>query len=158
MDQSEYIFLDVPNVRRLIAEKEKTDKYRIDELVVAVFLANFCERIWKTECDIGFPLKNSEARLIPSISKSDLKEVKDILNAKTEQDHDIDVVIVHHTPNNSKRAGQGFQIKRFNTHHSIDPKKFPFAALYLIGLYGDKLRFIEAWPNLGKEEVEWSSV
>jgi hypothetical protein len=41
---------------------------------------------------------------------------------------------------------------------SIDPKHFPFSKLYFVGLYGDKLRFVEVWPDLGKEEVGWSAV
>lgn len=196
MDQTQFIFLDISSVKRLIVEKKKTDKYRIDELIVAIFLVNFCGKLWKAKCDIGFPLKNSHADSIPPISTSALEEVKEILNAKTEQDHDVDVVIVHHTPDNSERAGQGFQIKRFNTYQpdlttegliefikrlayaktdtalvilletgkhtkftqireSLDFKKFPFSALYFVGRYGEKLKFIEVWPNLGKEELEW---
>ena len=69
MDYSQYIFLDIPTVQRLIVEKEKRDKYRSDELIIAIFLCKFCEQIWKTECSIGFPLKNSHANSI-SLVKS----------------------------------------------------------------------------------------
>jgi len=41
---------------------------------------------------------------------------------------------------------------------TLDFEKFPFSALYLVGLYGETLKFIEVWPNLGKEELERSSV
>src|ERR1700722_20166551 len=111
MDQTQYIFLDIETVKRLIAEKEKHDKYRTDELSVAIFLLKFCEKIWKDECALGFPLKNSQAASIPLMRNSDLKEIKDILSAKTEQAHDVDVLVVEHTPANSKRTGQAFQIK-----------------------------------------------
>ena len=199
MDQTQYIFLDVKTVQRLIAEKEKHDKYRTDELSVAIFLLKFCEKIWKVECALGFPLKNSQAASIPLTSSSDLKEIKDILSAKIEEAHDVDVLVVKHTPANSKRTGQAFQIKRFGTHRkdlttdaliqyiqglsyaktdtalvilletgeptkftqirdALDFEKFPFSALYLVGLYGETLKFIEVWPNLGKEELKWSSV
>ena len=200
-DNYDFLFLEVSSVKRLIREKEDIDKYRIDELVVSIFLAAFCGRIWKTECMIGFPLKISEADSIPSVNRSNLKDVKNILNVKSEQDYDVALVIVNHTPDSSERTGQGLQIKQFNTyqsdittsglikyiqkqeiryvktdtalvilletgeltkftqiHDSINPKKFPFSRLYFVGLYGNKLRFIEVWPNLGKEEIEWSSV
>jgi len=111
----------------------------------------------------------------------------------------VDVLIVKHTPENPKRTGQGFQIKRFNTYQAdlttdelikfiqdlkysktetalvvlletgeptkftqirsvLDFEKFPFSALYFVGVYGDILKFIEVWPNLGKEELDWLSV
>ncbi len=116
MDQSQYIFIDTSAVQYLITERQKGDSYRIDELIIAVFLCKFCERIWKTSCAIGFPLKHSEVKSVPTAGSSGLVELKDILNKKTEQMHDVDVLIVKHTPNNPKRSGQGFQIKRFNTY------------------------------------------
>lgn len=199
MDYTRYIFIDTPTVRRLIAEKQKQDSYRVDELVVAIFLCKFCEKIWKTACVIGFPLKDSQSISIPLVGISNLEELKHILNAKTEQDYDVDVLIVKHTPKNFKRIGQGFQIKCFNTYQadlttdgiikfiqglkytktetalvilletgeltkftqirsSLDFKKFPFSSLYFIGVYGEILKFIEVWPNLGKEELDWFSV
>jgi hypothetical protein len=199
MNHSQYIFLDISTVRRLVAEKKKQDSYRTEELIVAIFLCKFCEKFWKAECAIGFPLKNSQASSIPMVGSSNFKELKDILDAKTEQAHDIDVLIVKNTPENSKRTGQGFQIKRFNTYQkdltteglikfiknlryaktetalvilleigeatkftkirdSIDFMKFPFSALYFVTLHDNILKFIEVWPNLGKEELDWSSV
>src|ERR1700761_2610148 len=104
MDKTNYIFLDVPTVRRLIAEKRRQDKYRNDELIVAIFLCKFCEKMWKTECAIGFPLKDVEAHTISLVGSSDLPELQDILNQKTEQAHDVDALIVKHTPENSKRT------------------------------------------------------
>src|SRR3989344_6118705 len=118
LDHTQYLFLDTPTVQRLIAEKQKRDGYRIDELTVAIFLCKFCEKIWETTCAIGFPLKNSHADSIPLVGNSNLEELKHILNTKTEQVHDVDVLIVKHTPQNSKRTGQGFQIKRFNTYQA----------------------------------------
>lgn len=199
MDKTQYIFIDVPIVQRLISEKQKIDKYRIDELIIAIFLCKFCEKIWKTPCAIGLPLKHSEAKSVPLVGNSDLVELKDILNNKTEQVHDVDALIVKHTPENSNRSGQGFQIKRFNTYqkdltteglikyieslryaktdtaliilletgeptkftqvrNSIDFTNFPFSALYFVTLHGDTLKFIEVWPNLGKEELDWNTV
>lgn len=133
------------------------------------------------------------------VANSDVLGLKQILNSKTEQDHDIDALIVKNTPDNSKRVGQGFQIKRFNTfqpdlttdgivrfiqelryaktetalvilletgeptaftrvRNALDFSKFPFSALYFVSVHGDTLKLIEVWPNLGKEELEWSSV
>jgi hypothetical protein len=199
MDNTQYLFLDIPTVQRLIAEKDAADKYRNDELTVAIFLSKFCEKIWNTTCAIGFPIRNSETSSIPLVGNSSLQELKNILNTKTEQAHDVDALIVKHTPENSKRTGQGFQIKRFHTRQadlttegiikfiqglnysktdtalvvlletgeatkftqvrsSIDFKKFPFSALYFVTLHGDVLKFIEVWPNLGKEELDWLSV
>jgi hypothetical protein len=199
MDNTQYIFLDIPTVQHLIAEKEKSDKYRNDELIVAIFLSKFCEKIWKTTCAIGFPIMNSETDSVPVVGNSDLQGLKNILNTKTEQNHDVDALIVKHTPENSNRTGQGFQIKRFHTRQpdlttegltkfiqglnysktdtalvilletgdatkftqvrsSIDFGKFPFSALYFITLHGYTLKFIEVWPNLGKEELDWNSV
>ncbi len=199
MDNTQYIFLDTQTIQHLITEKQKQDSYRIDELIVAIFLCKFCEKIWKTTCAIGFPLEVSEADSISLVGSSNLEELKHILNTKTEQAHDTDVLIVKHAPENSKRAGQGFQIKRFNTYqtdlttegliefiknlnysktetalvvlletgeptkftqvrNSIDFKKFPFSALYFVGVYGNTLKFIEVFPNLGKEELNWSLV
>lgn len=199
MDDTQYLFLDISAIQQLIANKQKRDKYRIDELTVAILLCRFCERVWKTTCVIGFPLKNSQAYSIPSTGSSNLEELKEILNTKSEQSHDVDILIVKHTPENPKRIGQGFQIKRFNTyqtnltteglikfiqdlnysktetalvilletgeptkftqvHNSIDFNKFPFSALYFVGVYGDILKFIEVWPKLGKEELDWLSV
>ncbi len=201
MNSSQYIFLDIQVVQRVILEKDKQDSYRIDELSVAVFLCRFCEKIWKTECAIGFPLKNSHADSVPFVGSSNLKELKDILNAKTEQDHDVDVVIVEHTSKNPKRAGQGFQIKRFGINQGdlttsgllrfiqnlnlkyaktetalvilletggpikfteirnlLDFNIFPFSSLFFVGLYGDTLKLVEVWPNLGKEELLWNLV
>jgi hypothetical protein len=162
-------------------------------------LCRFCEKVWKDECIIGFPIKDSSASSIPLVGSSDITELKQILNLKTEQVHDVDALVVRHTPNTSKRVGQGFQIKHFNTYQadvttdglikfiqglayaktetalvilletgepteftrvrsSIDFKMFPFSALYFVGVYGDTLKFVEVWPNLGKEEIKWSSV
>lgn len=199
MDKTQYIFIDIPTVQRLISENKKGDNYRTDELIIAIFLCKFCEKIWKTPCAIGIPLKDSEAKSVPMVGSSDLVELKGILNNKTEQAHDVDALIVKHTPDNSSRSGQGFQIKRFNTYqkdltteglikyieslryaktdtiliilletgeptkftqvrNSIDFSKFPFSALYFVTLHGDTLKFIEVWPNLGKEELDWRSV
>lgn len=199
MDDTQYLFLDISAVQQLIANKQRRDNYRTDELTVAIFLCKFCERFWKTTCAIGFPLKNSQTDSILSIGSSNLFELKHILNTKTEQAHDVDTLIVKHTPENSGREGQGFQIKRFNTYqvdlttggltkfiqnlnytktetalvvlletgeptkftqvrNSIDFERFPFSALYFVGVYGDILKFIGVWPNLGKEELDWSSV
>ena len=41
MDNTQYIFLDASTVQRLITEKQKQDKYRIDELTVGIFLCKF---------------------------------------------------------------------------------------------------------------------
>lgn len=199
MEHTQYIFLGTSIVQRLITEKQKHDSYRIDELVVAIFLCKFCEKIWKTTCTIGFPLKVSQADSIPLVGSSNLEELKHILNTKIEQAHDVDVLIVKHTPENPKRTGQGFQIKRFNTYqanltteglikfiqdlnymktetalvvlletgeptkftqvrNSLDSERFPFSALYFVGVYGNILKFIEVWPNLGKEELDWFSI
>lgn len=199
MDHTQYIFLDIPTVQRLVAERDRSDKYRNDELTVAIFLSKFCEKIWKTTCAIGLPIMNSETKSIPLVGSSNFQELKDIVNTKTEQDHDVDALIVKHTPENSKRTGQAFQIKRFHTRqpdltteglikfiqdlnysktdtalvvllatgeptkftqirNSIDFEKFPFSALYFVALHGDTLKFIEVWPNLGKEELDWFSV
>lgn len=199
MDDTQYIFLDIPAVQQLVTERQKQDSYRPDELIVSIFLCKFCEKIWNAACAIGFPLKVSEADSIPAIGTSNLDELKHILNVKTEQAHDVDILIVKHTPENPKRIGQGFQIKRFNTyqtnltteglikfiqdlnysktetalvilletgeptkftqvHNSIDFNRFPFSALYFVGVYGDILKFIEVWPKLGKEELSWLSV
>jgi len=199
MDHTQYVFIDVPTVQRLIVEKQKQDSYRIDELTAAIFLCKFCKKNWKTGCTIGFPLKDSQSASIPLIGNSNLEGLKYILNTKTEQYHDVDVLIVKHTPENPKRTGQGFQIKRFNTYQAdlttdelikfiqdlkysktetalvvlletgeptkftqirsvLDFEKFPFSALYFVGVYGDILKFIEVWPNLGKEELDWLSV
>lgn len=199
MDKTQYIFINIPTVQSLISEKQKRDSYRIDELTVAIFLYKFCKKVWKTPCAIGFPLKHSEAKSVPMVGSSNLAELKSILNKKTEQMHDVDALIVKHTPDNPSRSGQGFQIKRFNTYqknltteglikyieslrytktdtalvilletgeptkftqirNSIDFSKFPFAALYFVALHGDTLKFIEVWPNLGKEELDWNSV
>jgi len=114
MDNTLYIFLDIPTVQCLIAEKDTADKYKNDELTVAIFLSKFCEKIWNTTCAIGFPIRNSKVSSIPLIGSSNLEELKNILNTKTEQDHDVDALIVKHTPENSRRTGQGFQIKRFH--------------------------------------------
>lgn len=199
MDNVQYIFLDTQIVQRLVTEKQKQDSYRIDELIVAIFLCKFCEKIWKTACAIGFPLKISQADSIPLVGSSNLEKLKHILNTKTEQANDVDVLVVEHKPENPKRDGQGFQIKRFNTYqadlttgglikfiqglnysktetalvilletgeptrftqvrNSVDFKRFPFSALYFLGVYGNTLKFIEVWPNLGKEELDWNSV
>ncbi|MDR3582360.1 MAG: hypothetical protein P4L67_03755 [Candidatus Pacebacteria bacterium] len=199
MDQTQCIFLDVTTVKRLITEKDKKDRYKVDELIVAIFLANFCEKLWKAKCSIGFPLKNSQADFISPINNFNFKEIRDLLNTKIEQDHDVDVVIVYNVADNSKRAGQSFQIKRFNTYqpdlttnglikfiqelkyektdtaliilletgrsikftqirNAIDFEHFPFSALCFVGLYGNILKFVEVWPDLGKEELSWLSI
>lgn len=199
MDKTQYIFIDIPTTQGLISEKQKGDNYRTDELIIAIFLCKFCEKIWKTPCAIGVPLKDSEAKSVPVVGSSDLAELKGILNKKTEQEHDVDALIVKHTPENPNRSGQCFQIKRFNTYqkdltteglikyieslryaktdtaliilletgeptkftqvrNSIDFSKFPFSALYFVTLHADTLKFIEVWPNLGKEELDWNSV
>jgi len=199
MDHSQYIFLDTLTIQRLVAEKGKRDSYRTDELIIAIFLCKFCEKIWETGCVIGFPLKHVDAPSIPMVGSSDLTELKYILNKKTEQAHDVDALIVKHTPDNPKRTGQAFQIKRFNSYQkdltteglinfvenlryaktdtalvilletggatkfkkirgSLDFNKFPFSALYFVTLHGDTLKFIEVWPNLGKEELDWNFV
>lgn len=199
MDKTNYIFLDIPTVQQLVTSRCKKDKYRNDELIVSVFLCKFCQKIWKMECVIGFPLKNTEASSIPLVGSLDFKGLREILNKKTEQDHDVDALIVKHTPKNPNRTGQGFQIKRFNTyqpnlttdglikfiqnlnysktdtalvvlletgeptkstqvHNSVNPDKFPFSALYFVGVYKNILKFIEVWPNLGKEELNWSII
>ncbi len=199
MDKTQYIIIDIPTTQRLISEKQKGDNYRTDELIIAIFLCKFCEKIWEAPCAIGIPLKDSEVKSIPMVGSSDLAELKDILNKKTEQAHDVDALIVKHTPENPNRSGQGFQIKRFNTYQKdltteglikyietlryaktdtaliilletgaptkftqirnlIDFSKFPFWALYFVALHGNTLKFIEVWPNLGKEELDWDSV
>lgn len=199
MDKSQYVSIDIPTAQNLISEKQKADSYRTDELIIAIFLCKFCEKIWKIPCAIGLPLKHSEAKSVPMVGSSDLAELKDILNKKTEQAHDVDALIVKHTPDNPSRSGQGFQIKRFNTYqkdltteglvkyieslryaktdtalvmlletgeptkftqirNSINFSKFPFSELYFLTLHGDTLKFIEVWPSLGKEELDWNSV
>jgi hypothetical protein len=199
MDKTQYIFIDIPTAQTLISEKKNGDGYRTDELITAIFLCKFCEKIWKTPCAIGIPLKHSEAKSIPLVGSSDLAKLKDILYKKTEQVHDVDALIVKRTPDNPNRSGQGFQIKRFNTYqkdltteglikyieslryaktdtalvvlletdestkftqirNSINFSKFPFSALYFVTLHRDTLKFIEVWPNLGKEELDWNSV
>ena len=196
----QYIFLEIATVQGLILEKKKNDKYREDELIISIFLCRFCEKIWRIQCAIGFPLKNSESKIIPMVGKANLEGLKSILNKKIEQDCDVDVLIVKHTPNNSKRAGQGFQIKRFNTHQKdlsteglikyveslvgraktdtalvimletgestkfqqirnlINFAKFPFSALYFLTVHDDIMKFIEVWPNLGKETLSYNSL
>lgn len=199
MIATQYVFLDIPTLQQLIAGQEKSDKYRVDELFVAIALCRFGEKSWGKECVAGFPLKGREAQSIPTVGSSDIAGIKHILNVQQEEAHDVDVVVVEHTPENSQRTGQSFQIKYFNKyqadltteglvqyiqsltyaktetalvillatgepttftqmHESIDFEKFPFSALYFVGLYGDTMRLIQVWPNLGKNELEWSAV
>jgi hypothetical protein len=114
----QFIFLDKETIKKLITEKEKKDRYRIDEFVISIMLCNFCEKSWKTECAIGFPLKESEAYSVPLVGSGNIKELKEIIN-KTESDNDIDVLITKHEPNNPNRTGQAFQIKNFDYHQPV---------------------------------------
>lgn len=199
MIETQYLFLDVPTMRRLIVEREKTDRYRTDEMLVAIALCKFGEQSWGQECAAGFPLKDKEVASVPMVGSSDMDDLKREMNTKLEQAHDVDALIVKHTPENSKRSGQAFQIKYFNTYQpdlttegliaylkslkypktdtalvvllatgeptvftkvrdSIDFEKFPFSSLFFVGLYGQTVRLVQVWPQLGKSEVEWQSL
>lgn len=114
MDDTQYIFLDAPTVQRLIVERTGQDSYRNDELVTATLLSKFCEKMWATKCAIGFPIKDSETSSIPRVGTSDIASIKEILNRKMKQSHDVDAVVVEHTPDNPRRMGRAFQIKYFN--------------------------------------------
>jgi hypothetical protein len=72
-DKTQYYFINSETVDLLISHKQESDKYRVDELVVAQILYQFCKKMWNCECFIGFPIKNSKVNSIDQVGFSGIE-------------------------------------------------------------------------------------
>jgi hypothetical protein len=112
-DKTQYYFINSETVDLLISHKQESDKYRVDELVVAQILYQFCKKMWNCECFIGFPIKNSKVNSIDQVGFSGIEDIKKVINEKIEQDHDVDILIVKNRSIDVCSAGEEIDKRRF---------------------------------------------
>ena len=86
------------------------------ELVIAILLKKFLEKKWKTKCVLGFDIKDSYSRKLPSKGFIAPDQIQEILKKGIEKDTPVDVFIYEKSTIYKKQSGRLFQLKRFGVN------------------------------------------
>jgi hypothetical protein len=132
-------FSGIEDIKKVINEKIEQD-HDVDILIVKNRSIDAFDMT-----GIGFQIKRFDRHQSDKTTDGIIKFIQDLKYGKT----DTGLVILLAT-------GMGTEFSKVRS--SIDFEKFPFSGLYFTGLYGDTMKFIEVWPNYGKEEIKvnWS--